>query len=177
MSDDIVGTSTMSDDEHRVGNRSLIDNGLNIVPVSPERPNGAYRVFISYGSADGVLVNELLVPKLKEAGATVFLDFNVEHGDDFHDQIFTELARCHELCVLLTPTSVLRPWVFAEIGAATLRKLWIVALVYGVSETKLQSKGITSLLGTHRPVTLDHMPRYVLELKRRIARHSHVHGD
>lgn len=166
------------DSNYMSRNRVVGDVGLTAALTTSEglaRANGTYRVFISHGSADGILVTDLIAPRVIDAGANVFVDsINVEFGGDYHDKIFAELEHCHELCVLLTPTSVLRPWVFAEIGAAILRKLWVVAIVYGVSEAKLQAKGITSLLGTHRPLALDDMPRYIDELRRRIASHRHV---
>src|SRR5947209_12349068 len=93
-----------------------------------------YRVFLSHGGGDKYVARNLVAPKMQEAGASVFLDLvEVSFGANFRGQIFQELKRSHELCILLTPTSILRPWVFAELGAAISQGTFIVAVVYGVS--------------------------------------------
>jgi hypothetical protein len=138
-------------------------------------PNGKYRVFVSYGTGDGFLVRELVARRLTTAGAEVFIDsLKVEFGDKLPDEIFRELQSSHELCLLLTPTSLLRPWVFAELGAAILRDLRVVPIMYGVTEADLQAKGISSLLGPRRYLVLDELDGYASQLKARIARYHHV---
>jgi hypothetical protein len=103
------------------------------------------------------------------SGARVFVDAGeIRYGDDFRRTVLDELDRCHELLVLLTPTSVERPWVFAEIGAALVRGVRVVVLQYGVTEERLHALGILSLLGTNKLLVLDNFDNYVSELKVRV---------
>jgi predicted RNase H-related nuclease YkuK (DUF458 family) len=134
-----------------------------------------YKVFISHGSGDNFIVQDSLVPRLEQSGAEVFIDDgNIDFGADFRERIVSELHRSQELLVFLTVTSMKRPWVMAEIGAAIMRNMHIVALTYGPSESDLQSLGILSLLGHVRPVPLDRAPLegYIKQLTQRVASHA-----
>jgi len=150
--------------------------GTRVIPASSlASPDAKYRVFISYGTGDGFLVRELVAKRLIDAGAEVFMDsLKVEFGDKLPDEIFAELMNCDELCLLLTPTSLLRPWVFAELGAAILRDIRIVPITYGLTEADLSTKGVISLLGPRRYLVLDELDSYVKQVKARIARHHRV---
>jgi len=133
-----------------------------------------YRLFISHGGDDTFIVKEFLTPKVSSAGALVFLDAGrLEYGDDFRRAIFDELADADELLVLLTPSSVQRPWVAAEIGAALVRGKRVVAVRYGPSEAELQEMGMLSLLGTSTLLRLDDFDDYVVQLKRRATGDKH----
>lgn len=78
-----------------------------------------YRIFFSRGGDDTFIVKEFLKPKAEASGASVFLDAGrLQYGDDFRQTILEELAGADELLVLLTPSSILRSWVIAEIGGA-----------------------------------------------------------
>jgi hypothetical protein len=128
-----------------------------------------YRVFFSHGGGDTYIVNNFLRPRVEGSGARVFVDAGeIRYGDDFRRTVLDELDRCHELLVLLTPTSVERPWVFAEIGAALVRGVRVVVLQYGVTEERLHALGILSLLGTNKLLVLDNFDNYVSELKVRV---------
>lgn len=129
-----------------------------------------YRVFFSHGGDDTFVVKEFLKPKVEASGACVFLDAGrLEYGDDFRQTILEELARADELLVLLTPSSVKRAWVIAEIGGALIREKRIVAVRYGPSELELQELGILSLLGTKKLLRMEDFDEYVVQLARRVA--------
>lgn len=129
-----------------------------------------YRLFFSHGGDDTFIVKEFLKPKVEGSGAVVFLDAGrLEYGDDFRATIFDELVRTDELLVLLTPSSLRRPWVIAEIGAILLRGKRVVAVRYGPSETELQELGILSLLGTKTLLRMDQFDAYVHQLTSRVA--------
>lgn len=105
-------------------------------------PDGKYRVFISYGTGDGFLVRELVAKRLSDAGAEVFIDsLKVEFGDKLPDEIFAELQNSDEL------------------GAAILRSIRVIPIVYGLTEGDLHAKGILSLLGPRRFLVLDEWQR------------------
>lgn len=127
-----------------------------------------YRVFLSHGGGDSFIVKHV-TPELEATGASVFVDKGeIKYGDDFRDRIFAELQACHELLIIITPTSVVRPWIFAELGVAISRRVRIVTVIYGVPEADLQAKGILSLLGTHHYVDLSNIDNYYVELRARV---------
>jgi hypothetical protein len=134
-----------------------------------------YRLFFSHGGDDTFVVKEFLKPKVETSGASVFLDAGrLEYGDDFRQTILKELAGADELLVLLTPSSIKRPWVIAEIGAALVRGKRIVAVRYGPSEAELQELGILSLLGTKTLLRMEDFDEYVVQLARRVAGNSNA---
>ena len=133
----------------------------------------AYRVFLSHGGADSFIVKHI-EPNLIETGATVFVDRGqIKYGDDFRRMIFHELNSCQELLLLITPTSVSRPWIFAELGVAISRSVRVIAVLYGVPEHELQSKGVLSLLGTSHYVELNDIDQYYTELRARVDGNHH----
>lgn len=128
-----------------------------------------YHVFFSHGSEDTYIVNEFLGPKVRTSGAEVFVDEGeVSYGEDFRDIVFSRLSMCDELLVLLTPSSVQRPWVFAELGAAILRGIHVVTIRYGVSEEELRRLGILSILGTKKLLVPPDVDKYVAQLRSRV---------
>ncbi len=134
-----------------------------------------YRIFFSHGGDDTFVVREFLKPKVEQSGAIVFLDAGrIEYGEDFRQTILLELERCDELIVLLTPSSVRRPWVIAEIGATLIRGKRIVAIRYGPSESELQELGLLSLLGTRTLLRMEDFDEYVEQLERRVRSNGHA---
>jgi TIR domain len=134
-----------------------------------------YRIFFSHGGDDEFIVKEFLRPRVESSGATIFLDAGrIEYGEDFRATIFAELAGCDELLVLLTPSSLKRPWVIAEIGAVLVRGKRVVVIRYGPSEGELQALGILSLLGSISLLRMEDIDRYVEQLTRRVAEHCHA---
>lgn len=129
----------------------------------------SYRIFFSHGGDDTYVVRQFLKPRIEESGASVFLDNGaIAYGDDFRKQILSELANCDELLVLFTKSSLRRPWVLAEVGAAITRSKRIVAIRYGTSETELQESGVLSILGTNNLLQLDDFDEYVCQLTSRV---------
>lgn len=133
-----------------------------------------YRVFFSHGGEDTFLA-AFLKPKLEKTGAHVFLDAGgIEYGDDFRETILAALRDCDELLVLITASSLRRPWVLAEIGAAMVRSRRVVAIRYGPTERELQELGILSLLGTRSLLILNDFDAYVEQLARRVQESADV---
>lgn len=136
---------------------------------------GAYRLFFSHGGDDTFIVKEFLKPKVEGAGAMVFVDAGrLEYGDDFREIILRELSQADELLVLLTPSSIRRPWVVAEIGATLIRQRRVVAVRYGPTESELQELGILSLLGTKTLLRMEDFDNYVAQLARRVAENGNA---
>jgi hypothetical protein len=136
-----------------------------------------YRVFFSHGSDDTYIVENFLTPKVASCGAEVFVDAGaIGYGDDFRALLLSELGALDELLVLLTKSSLRRPWVLAELGAALIRKKRIVAIRYGPTEAELQELGILSLLGTQTLLTLEGFDEYLMQLAARVKAHDNVQG-
>jgi hypothetical protein len=134
----------------------------------------AYRVFLSHGSQDRRLVQELVLPAIVDAGAEVFLDDQcIQYGDDFRRIILRELRRCEEAVVVLTASSMARPWVCAEIGGTLLRRQRVVPMTYGVTETVLASAGVLSLVGSINMLKIGpaSLARFTEQLRARVADH------
>ncbi|MEM1161401.1 MAG: toll/interleukin-1 receptor domain-containing protein [Pseudomonadota bacterium] len=134
-----------------------------------------YAVFLSHGGEDTFLVEDYILPKLMLSGADVFLDKGeILFGDDFRAILIDALRSADELVVLLTVTSIERPWVFAEIGAAVVAKKRIVPIRYGPQEEQLQSLGILSLLGNVGLLEFRDLDTYVIELAQRVEERNNV---
>jgi hypothetical protein len=133
----------------------------------------SYRLFFSHGGDDTFIVREFLRPKVESSGATVFLDAGrLAYGDDFRETILRELSLADEILVLLTPSSIRRPWVFAEIGAMLVRGKRVVAVRYGPSEAELQELGVLPLLGTKTLLRMEDLDEYVLQLTQRVSKNG-----
>jgi hypothetical protein len=131
-----------------------------------------YKVFISHGTEDEYIVRTSLLPDVKSSGAIVFLDAEaIPYGDDFRRIIFEELEACHELLVFISPSSINRPWVFAELGASIITGKKIVAVTYSVPEEDMRERGVHTLLGTTKIVKIKDFPRYAEELQERVKVH------
>ena len=134
----------------------------------------AYRVFFSHGGEDTFMVEDYFGPKVRASGAEVFIDNGaISYGDDFREEVFRELQRCDELLILLTPSSVKRPWIYAELGASIVRSARVVAIRYGVSEEELRTLGVLSILGTIRILQPSETARYVDQLRERVRGKQH----
>lgn len=134
----------------------------------------SWRVFVSHGWADRWVAEQLAWRIRNDCGADVFVDvFDIEKGDDFETRIFSELRRCQELVVLLTPWSLDRNWVWVEIGAARALELRIVPVLYKVSLDDIErERGGKTFLGGKNIVEINEIDDYLLELARRIKEKS-----
>jgi hypothetical protein len=119
--------------------------------ISSIGSNGSYRLFMSHGSKDRWVAKQIR-EKLSKGEVHCFLDaIDIEDGDaNFRQIIFDAVDRCNELFVLLTPSSVQRAWVFAEIGAAIASGRRIIAVSFGLEIEELYKRGVVSLLGNSR---------------------------
>jgi len=138
-------------------------------PSIREACSNDYRLFFSHGGEDAYIVQHFLREQVEKTGAKVFLDTGrIHYGDDFREKILKELASCDELLVLVTRSSLKRPWVLAEIGAALVRGKRIVAVLYGPTTTELEELSVLSLLGQSHVLVLDNFGEYLSQLKSRV---------
>jgi hypothetical protein len=120
-----------------------------------------YRVFISHGSAD-IYIAKTIRQQLEAKSIDTFLDdADIIIGSNFRQSILGKIRDCDELVVLLTPTSIQRAWVFAEVGIATDHDRPVVGIQYGVNMHELHDRGVISLIGDTRIVDLNDIDRYI----------------
>jgi hypothetical protein len=74
-------------------------------------------VFISYAKADRPLALKLAA-MLEAEGWTTWWDTSLTIGDDFRNEIMTELGRARAVIVIWTDTSIKSDWVRSEAGRA-----------------------------------------------------------
>ena len=105
-----------------------------------ERVENGRLIFVSH-SGDDTWVAKQLAREISARGATPFLDeADVDVGAEFEDAILEFLDKADALIVLFTPWSFDRPYVWAEIGAAWIRKIPIVVILYGITRAEFQSQ-------------------------------------
>lgn len=81
------------------------------------------RAFLCHGSEDKLLA-ERIATDLRAAGIEVFFDkWEIRAGDSLRQKIDEGLGDCSHFIALLTPRSVNRPWVRAEMDAGFVRKV------------------------------------------------------
>jgi len=99
-----------------------------------------------------------------------FLDTtDISAGDDFRKTILARIRECQELAVLLTPSSIDRAWVPAEIGAAIGSGKRVIGIVYAVEMEQLHDRGFVSLIGDVALIPLDDLDSYVAAVRSRSA--------
>lgn len=116
---------------------------------------------------------------IEECGARCFLDeAEINVGADFEEDILTALNNSHELVVLLTPWSLDRPYVWAEIGVAWGRKLPIVTLLHGIDVEAMQSNSrIPIFLKKRNLLDLNNIQTYFDELSIRVNNRFQTGGS
>jgi hypothetical protein len=136
-----------------------------------EHRNGRYRLFMSHGGNDRWVARQIR-DKLALPQLDCFLDAtDIEVGDNFRAIILREIEDCHELLVLLTPSSLQRAWVFAEIGVAITKGTRIVAIRFGLEMEELHKRGVVSLIGDTQILELDMIDTYIEAVSNRARRH------
>jgi hypothetical protein len=128
-------------------------------------------IFVSHSGKD-TWVAKQIKREIEECGAECFLDeAEINVGADFEEDILSALNHAHELVVLLTPWSLDRPYVWAEIGVAWGRKLPIVTILHGIELNELQANArIPLFLKKRNLLELNDIQTYFDELRARINR-------
>ena len=136
--------------------------------MSQELSSG-WTVFISHSGTD-TWVAQQIAREIEACGAVPFLDeANIAVGDDFEDRILDALEESKELVVLLTPWSLSRPYVWAELGAAWVRRIPIIGILYGLTANDVQSNpGIPVLIKRRDLIDLNDIDLYLIQLRERL---------
>ena len=120
----------------------------------PERDTPV--AFLCHGSEDKATVRRL-AEDLLAAGIDVFFDeWEIRSGDSLRRKIDDGLGRCTHFIAVLSPVSVMKPWVNAEMDAAFVRKMAsevkFIALRLGLPVADLPPL----LQGSHSPALDDY---------------------
>lgn len=125
-----------------------------------------YLVFISHASKDKWIAKQMLKEieaKGRRFGVATFLDAkDVAGGESIHEAIRVGIEACQEFLVLLTPNSILRPWILIELGAAWGQRKQIIAITHGVT-----IQDIPDILFPFKAIALDDFEDYLAEMIQR----------
>ncbi|MBI1901197.1 MAG: toll/interleukin-1 receptor domain-containing protein [Planctomycetia bacterium] len=124
-----------------------------------------YRVFVSHATADKWLAT-MICEKIEapEVGATAFRDDRDIHGgEDIPTGLKAAIESSDEMIVLLTPASITRQWVIAEIGMAWMTNLRIVPVWHYVEPTQ-----IPEIIRSNRGYSLNDISQYLEALAQRV---------
>ena len=99
------------------------------------------KVFLSYTTADQALAKRIAEALMAQGVETWWDQWEVRAGDSLRQKIDEGLGDCTHFVVLLTETSIRKPWVNAELDAAFVRKLSnqcrLIPLRYGIEPSAL----------------------------------------
>jgi hypothetical protein len=140
----------------------------NRAPYNRTRPRRRvipHRVFISHSIAD-TWVAKQISEHIRSNGAETFLDENdIQHGDDFEDEILKAEESCSELLVLLTPWSITRSWIWLEIGFFRRGKKRIVGVLHGITVNEItKDERVASVLKRLDMVNINDLDSYFTQL-------------
>lgn len=127
-------------------------------------------IFVSHAGTD-VWVAKRIAEKIQDLGCQTFLDeAHIAVGEDFEERILEALDRADELLVLLTPWSLKRPYVWAEIGAAWGKRKPIIGVLYGLSPEELSAQaGVPVFLKRRDLVDINKFDSYLAQLQGRVT--------
>lgn len=130
-----------------------------------------YLIFISHAGAD-TWVAKRISECIEKNGADTFLDeAQIAVGDDFEDRILEALDKANELLVYFTPWSLLRPYVWTEIGAAWGKRLPITGVLHGITPEELSAKsGIPLMIKQRNLIDINDFGKYLSQLPEKIQR-------
>lgn len=146
-------------------------------PSDPYQPTaGAWLVFISHAGTD-TWVARRIAEQIELRGGSTFLDeSHIAVGEDFEERILQALDQANELLVLLTPWSLKRPYVWAEIGAAWGKRTPIVGVLHGLTADELSTQaGVPILLKRRDLIDINQLDVYLAQLERRMT--SETRGE
>lgn len=128
-----------------------------------------YTVFISHGWHDRWIARQM-ARLITEASAQPYIDvYDIKKGDRIEAKVQQGLEEASELVALLTPWSVDRNWVWAEMAGAWAMRKRYCGVLYGLTIADIEkSHGGLAMLGVTNVASLDDFDDYIAELKTRI---------
>jgi TIR domain len=120
-------------------------------PASPAAELPAPCAFVCHASEDKPLARRIAEEFQAQGIETFFDEWEIGPGDSLRQKIDAGLGRCTHFVVLLTPSSLPKPWVNAEMDAGFVRKVnghcRFIPLRHGLSPKRLPPL----LSGIHSP--------------------------
>lgn len=145
--------------------------------MTSKRAVGVRHIFVSHSTQD-TWVAVQIAKGIGAAGARPFLDAaDVGIGTKFEDKILEFLDAAHELVVLFTPWSLERPYVWAEIGGAWIRRIPIVVVLHGVTTGEFLGRPDMPVFLKERDIVgLNDIEQYFAQLGERVAEGRRRHA-
>lgn len=127
-------------------------------------------VFVSHAGEDTWVARQI-AREISSCGARPFLDeADVDIGAEFEEDIRQFLDNADELLVLFTPWALKRPYVWAEIGAAWIRRIPIIVVLHGLSMQEFQADPSAPVFLKKRDIVrLNDIDHYFSQLGARIG--------
>lgn len=126
-------------------------------------------VFVSHSGQDTWVARQI-AREISSCNAKPFLDeADIDIGAEFEEDILEFLDNADELLVLFTPWSFERPYVWAEIGAAWIRRIPIIVVLHGLSPKEFQSHPNAPVFLKKRDIiNLNDIDQYFVQLEKRV---------
>jgi TIR domain-containing protein len=127
-------------------------------------------VFVSHAGEDTWVARQI-AREISAVGAHPFLDeADVDVGAEFEEDIRQFLEKADELLVLFTPWALKRPYVWAEIGAAWIRRIPIIVVLHGLLPKDLHANPNAPVFLKKRDIIrLNDIGQYFEQLGVRVA--------
>ena len=145
--------------------------GLDAGAVEVDKVDAGKRplVYLAHGSEDKETIVRPLAHRLMEKGIEVWFDnWEIRAGDSLRQKMEEGLGNCTHFVVVLTPTSMTKPWVNAEIDAAFVRRVAgvskLIALRCGVEVSTLSPFLAAQLSPQFRPESDEDFERLAADI-------------
>lgn len=127
-------------------------------------------IFVSHSGEDTWVARQI-AREITDRGAQPFLDeADVDVGAEFEEDIRSFLDKADEFVVLFTPWAFERPYVWAEIGAAWLRRIPIIVVLHGLSLKDFQAHPNAPVFLKKRDIVrLNDLDEYLQQLGTRVS--------
>lgn len=136
------------------------------VTDEPKRP---LKVFLSYAGEDRDEARKIAEALIADGIDTWWAEWSLSAGDSIRQKIDEGLADCTHFVVLLTPTSIDKPWVKTEIDAGFVGKVEARCKFIPL-RSNLPVERLTPLLRTVVSPSIDDFEKSILQLR------SDIHG-
>jgi len=109
-----------------------------------------------------------MAEKIRALGATVWIyEKDLEGGDIIMDAIFSGIDACNEAIVLVSPDSVVSPWVMGEIGAVLVQHKRLTPILnHTKPDDIVLLKGVAA-------IQLNDFEQFLTQLKKRFQQQKH----
>jgi hypothetical protein len=101
----------------------LSPDDLQMTTFIEQKPPVVHKAFLSYGWEDRDLAKRIAESLQANGLETWWAEWEIRAGDSLRQKIDEGLRNCTDFLVLLTPTSIDKPWVNQEMDAGLVRKI------------------------------------------------------